>query len=108
MWDYPSVDREQGPLHATSTSRFPEDSLKAARPTTLEPVLGLARTLAEEFDTVPLPMVSRAVKSAVQATALFGDDIAESLPTIERIAREDLIALRDTAAEQQEALAEAG
>jgi len=74
----------------------------------LEPVLSLARNLAEEFDTVPLPMVSRAVKSAVQATSLFGDDVADSLPTIERIAREDLIALRDTAAEQQQALAEAG
>jgi hypothetical protein len=81
--------------------------VKAARPTSLEPVLDLARNLAEEFDTVPLPMVSRAVKSAVQATVLFGDNVAESLRTIERIAREDLIALRDTAAEQ-EALAEAG
>ena len=82
--------------------------MKAARPTSLEPVLSLARNLAEEFDTVPLPMVSRAVKSAVQATSLFGDNIAESLPTIERIAREDLIALRETAAEQQEALAQVG
>lgn len=81
--------------------------MKSARPVTLEPVLDLARSLAEEFDTVPLPMVGRAVKSAVQATALFGDDVADSLPTIERIAREDLIALRDTAAEQ-EAFAEAG
>jgi len=81
--------------------------VKAARPASIEPVLNLARNLAEEFDTVPLPMVSRAVKSAVQATALFGDRIAESLSTIERIAREDLIALRDTAAEQ-EALAQAG
>ena len=82
--------------------------MKAARPNSLAPVLDLARNLAEEFETVPLPMVSRAVKSAVQATSLFGDSIAESLPTIERIAREDLIALRDTAAEQQQALAEAG
>lgn len=81
--------------------------MKAARPASIEPVLNLARNLAEEFDTVPLPMVSRAVKSAVQATALFGDRIAESLPTIERIAREDLIALRETTAEQ-EALAHAG
>jgi len=81
--------------------------VKSARPVTLEPVLGLARSLAEEFDTVPLPMVGRAVKSAVQATALFGDSLLESLPTIERIAREDLIALRETTAEQ-EALAEAG
>jgi len=81
--------------------------VKAARPVTLEPVLCLARNLAEEFDTVPLAMVGRAVKAAVQATALFGDKIAESLPTIERIAREDLIALRDTAVEQK-AYAEAG
>ena len=82
--------------------------MKAARATSLEPVLSLARNLAEEFDTVPLPMVSRAVKSAVQATVLFGDSVVDSLPTIERIAREDLVALRDTAAEQQESLAEAG
>jgi hypothetical protein len=81
--------------------------VKAARPATLEPVLTLAQSLAEEFDTVPLPMVGRAVKSAVQATALFGENIAQSLSTIERIAREDLIALRDTTAEQ-EAFAEAG
>ena len=81
--------------------------MKAARPASIEPVLSLARNLAEEFDTVPLPMVSRAVKSAVQATVLFGDRISESLQTIERIAREDLTALRDTAAEQ-EALAQAG
>jgi hypothetical protein len=77
-----------------------EDRVNAARPARLEPVLDLARRLAEEFDTVPLPMVSRAVKSATQAIELFGDDLAESLPTIERIAREDLMALRDTAAEQ--------
>lgn len=77
------------------------------RPRSVEPVLALARRLAEEFDTVPLPMVSRAVKSAAQATALFGDKATDSLPTIERIAREDLIALRDTAAEQ-DALAAAG
>lgn len=81
--------------------------MNPARPATLTPVLDLARKLAEEFDTVPLPMVSRTVKAAVQATSLFGDNIADSLPTIERIAREDLIALRDTAAEQ-EALAAAG
>jgi hypothetical protein len=88
-------------------SRLPGGFVKTARPKKLEPVLDLARRLAEEFDSVPLPMVSRAVKSAAQATALFGDKAADSLATIERIAREDLIALRDTAAEQ-EALAAAG
>jgi hypothetical protein len=63
-------------------------------------VLELARRLAEEFDTVPLPMVSRAVRSAAAATELFGGDVADSLATIERIAREDLEALRAATAEQ--------
>jgi hypothetical protein len=107
MWDYQGEGREEGHRTTRTARRIPGGSVKAARPTSLEPVLDLARNLAEEFDTVPLPMVSRAVKSAVQATVLFGDNVAESLRTIERIAREDLIALRDTAAEQ-EALAEAG
>jgi hypothetical protein len=74
--------------------------VNSPRPARLEPVLDLARRLAEEFDTLPLPMVSRAVKDAARATELFGDSVAESLPTIEQIAREDLIALRETAAEQ--------
>jgi anti-sigma factor ChrR (cupin superfamily) len=74
--------------------------VKTVRPAGLEPVLDLARRLAEEFDSVPLPMVSRAVKSAAQAVALFGDAVADSLPTVERIAREDLLALSETAAEQ--------
>jgi hypothetical protein len=99
--------RGKNATHQPSMSRVPGGFVKTARPKTLEPVLDLARRLAEEFDSVPLPMVSRAVKSAAQATALFGDTVADSLATIERIAREDLIALRDTAAEQ-EALAAAG
>jgi hypothetical protein len=68
-----------------------------ARPNPLGLVLDLARRLAEEFDTVPLPMVSRAVKAAAEAATLFGEDIAASLATVERLAREDLGALRDAA-----------
>lgn len=60
-------------------------------------VLELASRLAEEYDTVPLPMVSRAVKAAAEAARLFGEDVADALPTIERIAREDLQALRESA-----------
>jgi len=58
-------------------------------------VLDLARRLAEEFDTVPLPLVSRAVKAAAEAARMFGEDVSASLATIESIAREDLVALRD-------------
>ena len=60
----------------------------------------LTRRLAEEFDNVPIPTVTTAVQSAAAATELFGDDVASSIETIERIAREDLIAVRDAAAEQ--------
>lgn len=69
--------------------------MQTARSNPLGLVLDLARRLAEEFDTVPLPMVSRAVKAAAEATALFGEDVAASLATVERIAREDLAALRE-------------
>ena len=77
------------------------------RPNPLALVLDLTRRLAEEFDTVPIPMVTRTVRSATEATQLFGEDIAQSLDTIERIAREDLTAIRD-AAEEQAAVALAG
>jgi len=77
------------------------------RPNPLALVLDLTRRLAEEFDTVPIPMVTRTVRSAAEATQLFGDDIAGSLDTIERIAREDLIAIR-AAANEQAAIAVAG
>jgi len=40
------------------------------------------------------------VRSAAEAADLFGEDIASSLGTIERIAREDLVAIRDAAEEQ--------
>ena len=70
------------------------------RPNPLALVLDLTRRLAEEFDTVPIPMVTRTVRAAAEATRLFGDDIADSLDTIERIAREDLMAIRDTADDQ--------
>jgi hypothetical protein len=71
-------------------------------------VLDLARRLAEEFDSVPLPMVSRAVRAAADAARLFGDEVVESLATIERIAREDLTTIRDLALETDQELAAAG
>lgn len=70
-----------------------------ARPSSPALVLDLARRLAEEFDSVPLPMVSRAVNAAAEAAKLFGEDAASALATIEQIAREDLVALRDATAE---------
>jgi hypothetical protein len=84
--------------------RPPEDALIAARPSSPTLVLDLARRLAEEFDSVPLPMVSRAVKAATEAARLFGEDVASALATIEQLAREDLVALRDAAAEVSLAL----
>jgi hypothetical protein len=79
----------------------------ARRPNPLALVIDLTRKLAEEFDTVPIPMVTHTVRSATEATRLFGEDIPASIDTIERIAREDLIAIRD-AADEQSRLAVAG
>lgn len=63
-------------------------------------LVDLTRRLAEEFATLPISTVTTAVQAAVSATELFGDDIAESMQTIERIAREDLAAVSAAAAEQ--------
>ena len=71
--------------------------MPTARPTPLAVMLDLAKRLAEEYDTVPLAQVSRAVKSAADAARLFGEDVATALPTIERIAREDLAVLAEAA-----------
>jgi phage-related minor tail protein len=69
--------------------------LTAVRRTdSLSLLLDLSRRLAEEFDTVPIPTVTSAVKSAAAATQLFGDDVASSLDTIEQLAREDLVAVQ--------------
>ena len=70
------------------------------RPNPKKLLLDLTRRLAEEFDTVPIPTVTSAVSAAASATELFGDDVAASLETIEKIAREDLLAVRAAAAEQ--------
>lgn len=67
------------------------------RPDPQKLLLDLTRQLAEEFDSVPIPLVTTAVNSAASAVTLFGDDVGESLDTVERIAREDLAAVRDTA-----------
>jgi len=67
------------------------------RPDPRKLTLDLTRQLAEEFDSVSIPLVTAAVKSAVSAVTLFGDDIAASMETIERIAREGLTAIRDSA-----------
>jgi hypothetical protein len=76
-------------------------SAPAPRPEGLAPVLAIARNLAEEFDTVPLPMVSRAVRTAVEAAELFGESLPGALPTIERLAREDLTVVSAGLREQQ-------
>jgi hypothetical protein len=70
------------------------------RPNSRTMLLDLTRRLAEEFETLPIPTVTGAVQSAANATALFGDNVAESLDTIEQIAREDLLAVSAAAAEQ--------
>jgi hypothetical protein len=67
------------------------------RPDPKKLILDLTRRLAEEFDSVAIPLVTTAVNSAVSAVTLFGDDIAESMDTVERIAREDLLAIKDSA-----------
>ena len=72
--------------------------MPTARPNALAVMLDLAKRLAEEFDTVPLAQVSRAVKAAAEAVRLFGEDVTAALPTIERIAREDLAVLAEAAA----------
>ena len=70
------------------------------RPNPQALLLDLTRRLAEEFDMVPIPTVTSAVQAAASATELFGDDVASSLETIEKIAREDLVAVRAAADEQ--------
>lgn len=72
-------------------------------PTTL--VHDLTRRLAEEFDSVPIPAVTSAVNAAVSATALFGESVADSLATIEQIAREDLAAVLAVTVEQTQVAA---
>lgn len=76
------------------------------RPNPRAMLLELTRRMAEEFDMLPIPTVTAAVQAAASATELFGDDVASSIDTIERIAREDLCAVREAAAgEAQIALA---
>lgn len=70
------------------------------RPNPNAKLLDLTRRLAEDFDSLPIPAVTAAVQAAVSATELFGEDIASSMDTIERIAREDLLAVAAAAAEQ--------
>jgi hypothetical protein len=72
-----------------------EDTVLSARPNALALMLDLAKRLAEEFDTVPLAQVSRAVKAGADAARLFGEDITAALPTIELLAREDLTVLAE-------------
>lgn len=74
------------------------------RPNSLSPVLDMTRRLAEEFHEVQIPMVTTAVRAAVNATTLFGSEVSSSLDLIEKLAREDLIAVR-AAAQEQAALA---
>ena len=67
------------------------------RPDPQKLLLDLTRQLAEEFDSISIPLVTTAVNSAASAVTLFGDDIAESIDTVERIAREDLTAIKESA-----------
>jgi len=69
------------------------------RPNSRALLIDLTRRLAEEFDTLPIPTVTTAVQSATAATQLFGDNVASSIDTIERIAREDLLAIREAASD---------
>jgi hypothetical protein len=75
------------------------------RPTPVDQLLELTRRLAEDYDRVPISMVTSTVRAAVGAVRLFGDDALASLPTVEQLAREDLQALQATAAEQAEVAA---
>jgi hypothetical protein len=68
------------------------------RPNSRALLIDLSRRLAEEFDVLPIPTVTAAVQAAAAATELFGDDVASSIDTIERIAREDLVAVHEAAA----------
>ena len=70
------------------------------RPNPRALLLDLTRRLAEDYAALPIPTVTVAVQSAASATALFGDDVASSIDTIERIAREDLTAIRDARADE--------
>lgn len=70
------------------------------RPSPRAMLIDLSRSLAEEFDSLPIPTVTAAVQSAAAATELFGDDVSTSIDTIAQIAREDLIAVATAAAEQ--------
>ncbi len=67
------------------------------RPDPRNLVIDLTRRLAEEYAEIPIPSVRSAVSTAVDATELFGDDIAASIGTIEQLAREDLNAVRAAA-----------
>jgi hypothetical protein len=67
------------------------------RPTPAKAIIELARRLAEDYDSVPLPEVSRAVHDAALVTNAPGEDwagTAEGIPAIidviEALAREDL------------------
>ncbi|HEX4655228.1 MAG TPA: hypothetical protein VH274_05760 [Mycobacteriales bacterium] len=98
---------KRSPAPTRAPTHAQEDPVPAVRrPNPRTMLLDLTRRLAEEFETLTIPTVTAAVQSAASATELFGDDVASSIETIERIAREDLVAVSAAAAEQaQTALA---
>ncbi|MDQ1695651.1 MAG: hypothetical protein QOJ03_1004 [Frankiaceae bacterium] len=101
------VRNRPGAPHNAADPDLPEETVPAVRrPDPLALELDLSRRLAEEFATVPIPMVTSAVKSAVAAAHLFGDDIASSLGTIEQLAREDLLAIQAATSAQDDIAAE--
>jgi hypothetical protein len=67
------------------------------RPTPAKAIIELTRRLAEDYDAIPLPEVSRAVHDAALVTTAPGEvwaGTAEGIPAIldviETLAREDL------------------
>jgi hypothetical protein len=60
-------------------------------------VLDLTRRLAEEYASVPLPAVRRAVRDAADLVGWAADGSAERLALLERLARVELGSLTSTA-----------
>jgi hypothetical protein len=72
---------------------------RLARPTTASLVIELTRRLAEDYDDVPLPEVSRVVKRAAADTLTIDDQtppeqVEQALVEIERRARDALASAR--------------
>jgi hypothetical protein len=71
--------------------------LTTRRPPPGSRVLDLTRRLAEEYASVPLPAVRRAVRDAADLVGWAADGSAERLALLERLARVELGSLTSTA-----------